>query len=137
MPTYPSRKSEESASCAISAPFIDGRGIIQPIVDAPVNGCAIITSKKGAIRANHYHKNDWHYSYVLSGSLAYYHRAVGDNSTPTREVFGAGEMFYTPPLVEHAMEFLEESVFIVVSGLSREHESYEEDVVRIADLTGL
>lgn len=137
MASYPAQKDAASAACNLADAFKDQRGTIQPLVDAPFNGCAVITSKKGAIRANHYHLKDWHYSYVLSGSLAYYHRPCGESASPTREVFKAGDMFYSPPMVEHSMEFLEETVFIVLSGLPREHEDYEADVVRIPDLTRL
>jgi dTDP-4-dehydrorhamnose 3,5-epimerase-like enzyme len=41
--------------------FIDERGSIQPLVDLPMKSCVIINSKKNSIRANHYHKTDWHF----------------------------------------------------------------------------
>jgi len=40
-------------------------------------------------------------------------------------------MFYTPPMVEHAMKFLDDSVFYVFSNSNREQSNYEADVVRI------
>lgn len=137
MASLPQLTDPDGAACAPIAPFTDDRGVIQPIVDAPVGGCAVITSRPGAVRANHYHKQDWHYCYVLSGRIRYRHRPVGSDAVPTTEEFGPGAVFYSPPMVEHSMEFLEETAFVVVSHLPRDHEDYEGDVVRVADLTRL
>ena len=63
-------------------PFVDDRGIIQPIVDVDLKSAVLITSKKGSIRANHYHKTDWHYCTVLEGSIRYYWRQVGLTTKP-------------------------------------------------------
>ncbi|MEL6977876.1 MAG: cupin domain-containing protein [Pseudomonadota bacterium] len=126
---------EDGATCDPIAPFIDERGVIQPIIDTDIGGCAIITSKPGAVRANHFHKTDWHYCYVISGSIKYFHRPVGADTSPETMIYGPGSVFYSPPMVEHAMEFLEETTFIVVSKLSRDHDDYENDVMRVDDLT--
>ena len=61
----------------LDAPHVDDRGEIIPLVDAPMQSAVMITSKKGTVRANHYHKTDWHYCYVVSGRIAYYHRPTG------------------------------------------------------------
>ena len=50
----------------LEAPFRDTRGNIQPLVDLPMESCVLITSKNGSVRANHYHKTDWHFCYVLA-----------------------------------------------------------------------
>jgi quercetin dioxygenase-like cupin family protein len=111
--------------------FLDARGSIQPLPFASVNDVAIISSKRGAVRANHYHRTDSHHSYVLSGSLEYVYRPVGSTEPPTRKVIKAGELFFTPPMVEHAMVFLEDTVFLNLSNNNRDHDNYEADVVRI------
>lgn len=54
----------------LKQPFIDERSEIQPLVDAVMKSCLLITSKQGTVRAKHYHKTDWHYCYVLSGRRA-------------------------------------------------------------------
>ena len=64
------------------APHRDTRGEIVPLVDAHMRSAVLITSKKGTIRANHYHKTDWHYCYVLEGAIDYYHRPVGTSGPP-------------------------------------------------------
>lgn len=91
----------------------------------------IITSKKGSVRANHYHKTDWHFCYVLSGSIEYFERPVGSNRKPKRSLFKAGDMFFTPPMVEHTMLFPEDTVFLTLSGNPRNPEAYEKDLVRV------
>ena len=91
----------------------------------------IIESKKGSIRANHYHLKDWHYCYVISGCIEYYERKVGDNSKPIKNKIKAGEMFYTPPMVEHAMLFPEDTVFLTLAGGTRTEKDYESDLVRV------
>jgi len=115
-------------------PYKDERGSIQSLVsmEEPAMGSAVwITSKKGSIRGNHYHKKDWHYCYVVSGSIEYHHRPVNSPQTPERLLIKAGEMFYTPPMIEHAMLFPEETVFLTLGGGARTPEAYEEDLVRV------
>lgn len=136
MSIYPERPEPHLARCIPELPFEDHRGVIQPLVDAPMGGCALINSKAGSVRANHYHREDWHYVYVVSGEIEYHHREVGSAEPPVVERFGAGAMFHSPPMVEHAMYFPVDTSFVVLSHLSRPKEAYEEDVVRVADLTG-
>jgi quercetin dioxygenase-like cupin family protein len=112
-------------------PHSDDRGGIQMLVDFPIGSALVITSKKGAVRGNHYHKEDDHYSYLASGRMEYYHRPAGSAGPPEVLVIEPGQMFYSPPLVEHTMKFLEDSVFYVFAKLNRDQESYEADVVRV------
>jgi len=46
----------------------DPRGEIMNIFEGPIEHIALITSKKGSIRANHYHKEDQQYIYLVSGA---------------------------------------------------------------------
>jgi quercetin dioxygenase-like cupin family protein len=115
----------------LQKPFADNRGVIQPLVDATMRSALIITSKKGTVRANHYHKTDWHYCYVLSGSIEYHHRPVGSKAKPGRVLVKTGELFFTPPLVEHAMVFPEDTTFLTLSCNKRDQKAYEEDLIRI------
>ena len=62
--------------------FKDARGEIQPLVDLPMKSCVMITSKKGSVRANHYHKTDWHFCYVVEGKIEYHHRPHGEAGAP-------------------------------------------------------
>lgn len=132
----PDRKEERGSwprgvVVPVEKPFVDARGVIQNLVEADMCMAVVITSKKGAVRANHYHKTDWHYCYVLSGSIEYFHRPVGSRSAPERMLIQTGQLFFTPPMVEHAMRFPEDTVFLTLSRNARDHESYESDLVRV------
>jgi quercetin dioxygenase-like cupin family protein len=115
----------------LEKPFADSRGAIQPLVDVTMESCVLISSKKGTVRANHYHKTDWHYCYVLSGEIEYYHRATGSNTPPEKVVVRAGELFFTPSMTDHAMVFPQDTVFLTLGRNSRAQPVYEADVVRI------
>ena len=116
---------------SLEAPFSDDRGGIQPLVDADMKSAVLIASKKGTVRANHYHQTDWHYCYVLKGSIDYYHRAVGSTDEPEHVKVSTGQMFFTPPMVEHAMVFPEDAEFLTFGRNSRQQEVCEADVERV------
>lgn len=111
--------------------FRDERGVIVPLVDLKMESAVLISSKKGSVRANHYHTTDWHFCYVISGKIDYYHRPTGSDAAPEKITVNAGQQFFTPPMVDHAMVFLEETVFLTLGRNSRRQEVYEADVVRI------
>ncbi len=125
------RKWPSTVIVPLEPPFVDERGSIQPMVDMEMESCVLITSKRGTVRANHYHKTDWHFCYVLSGGLDYYHRPHGSTAAPEKVVIKQGQMFFTPPMVDHAMVFTADTVFLTWGRNSRAQEVYEADVVRI------
>ena len=112
-------------------PYIDDRGIVQVLVDFPVASVLVIDSKAGSVRGNHYHKKGAQYCYLASGCVEYHHRPVGSSESPQVLTVEMGQLFYTPPLVEHAVRFLADSVLYVFSTLNRDQEGYESDVVRV------
>lgn len=116
----------------ITPEFSDVRGAITKILD---NGTAIksillITSDTGSVRANHYHKHDSHYSYLLSGKMEYTEKPV-EGGTPETVILQAGDMVFTPAMKMHAMRFLEPSVFLAMATESRSQAEYEADTVRV------
>ena len=115
----------------LEKPFTDERGVLQPLVDTMMKSAVLIQSYKGSIRANHYHKTDWHYCYVLSGEIEYYFRKTGSKEEPKLLHVKKGEMVFTPPLVDHAMKFPVDTTFLTLSRNPRDQETYEKDVVRI------
>ena len=118
----------------IKPEFIDARGAITKVLDdgkSNVKSVLLITCKKGAIRANHYHKKDTHFAYMLSGSMEYTEHPVGQPDKKTSAVVTAGDMVFTPPMALHAMNFLEDSVFLALASESRGQADYEADTVRI------
>ncbi len=115
----------------LEKPFVDVRGEIQPLVDLMMRSAVMIESKKGSLRANHYHKTDWHYCYVLSGAIEYYHRPTGSAEEPECLIVKDGEMVFTPPMIDHGMKFPEDTTFLTLSRNPRDQASYEADVVRV------
>ena len=115
----------------LEKPFVDARGAIQPLVDLMMRSAVLIESNKGSLRANHYHKTDWHYCYVISGCIEYLHRPTGSDGEPEILLVRKGEMVFTPPMVDHGMRFPEDTVFLTLSRNPRDQESYEADVVRV------
>ena len=120
----------------LESPFVDERGAIQPLVDEDMKSCVLISSKKGTVRANHYHNTDWHYCYVMSGSIDYYHRPVGRSDEPEMVHIATGQVFFTPPMVEHTMVFPEDTVFLTLGRNSRSQEVYEADLQRVVLVDG-
>lgn len=125
------RKLPREVIVPLERAFADERGAIQPLVDLPMRSCVIISSAKGSVRANHYHRTDWHYCFVISGKIEYWHRPVGAKSAPQKVLVREGQLFFTGPMVEHAMVFLEDTVFLTLGRNSRAQAVYEADVVRI------
>ncbi len=123
--------SSEPPLIQLPGAFRDERGAIQTLVDGGIQSVQIITSKANTIRANHYHRTDSHFMYVVSGAMKYFHRVAGSSSAPASVVVHAGEMVFTPPMVEHAVEFLEDSVFVNITGKPRDQGTYEDDLVRV------
>ena len=116
---------------SMPAPIEDMRGGIQTLVDGGIQCIQIITSKLGTVRANHYHRTDSHYMYVIQGTMRYFHRPAGDTSAPDWIYVKEGQMVFTPPMVEHAVEFTEDTTFINITGKPRDQGSYEDDLVRV------
>jgi dTDP-4-dehydrorhamnose 3,5-epimerase-like enzyme len=112
--------------------FKDDRGLILPIIHDFAN-VQMIYSNKGAVRANHYHKSDSHYCYMVSGSVRYLWRNHGEE-TIHEEYFNKGQMFLTGPMIDHEMIFQEDSVMVVVSEHERDAATYDEDIVKIDPL---
>jgi dTDP-4-dehydrorhamnose 3,5-epimerase-like enzyme len=110
--------------------FRDERGLISNIADGHLGDVAVITSVANAIRANHYHEEDWHLSFLLSGKMLYSWKSL-DSADHGEIEISAGSLFYTPKRTIHRMKFLEESTFVAVSKLNRNQENYEEDTVRV------
>ena len=108
----------------------DDRGYIKSIINQPSTNTSIIMCNPGSVRANHYHIRDWHYMYVLEGSMDYF---FFDNLS--KEVcflsLEKDQIVYTPPKEVHATFFSEQTKLIVVSYLARDETSYEADTRRV------
>ena len=111
--------------------YEDARGVIQPLCDLNMKSASLIVSKANTWRANHYHKNDWHFIYVLKGSFEYYFKKTNSDEKIKKKIVKKGELLFTGPVVDHAMFYIEETEIIVLSKNPRDQKTYEEDTVRI------
>ena len=108
----------------------DARGSILTMINENVQNVAVINSKKGALRGNHYHKKDWHYMMALKGHMEYFYFCNVEKIVKYIKVL-KGQIIFTPNLEVHATYFPEDAEIIVLSGLPRDQETYENDVIRV------
>lgn len=108
--------------------FTDNRGTITNILQEECKNVALITSTKGSVRSNHWHKKDSHHIFVLSGKLQYDERDL-DGSNSTSSIFYPNEKFFTPPNKVHRVLALEDSVFLSLSKEPQTEERHAEDCI--------
>lgn len=115
----------------------DDRGVIEQLSKAGYDSVLRITSKKGTVRANHYHRRDSHVCYVLKGKIRYVEQDLWPDGSlkagsPQREwIVTQGRCFYTASMVAHAMEFLEDTEFLAISPRTGDSKEYENDLIRV------
>ena len=115
----------------LSTGFVDKRGKIIPICDKIMKSASLITTKKNQWRANHYHKKDWHYIYVIYGKFEYYFRKTGSKKKPKKLIIKKNDLLFTGPKIDHAMLYTEKTAILVLSKNPRDQKTYEADTVRI------
>lgn len=120
----------------IDPAVVDARGTITNIFEGLIGHTALITSKKGTVRANHYHKEDHQYIYLVSGAYESHSRDVKNPNKKQVLKVRPGDIVYTPPLTAHAQKFTEDSVFLALSTRQREQGKYEDDTVAFQVVEG-
>lgn len=117
--------------------FEDSRGSITDIFYmSNMNHCCVITNQPGAVRGNHYHKFTTQYTYIVSGSLTYYSKAIGGDEPADVFNAGPGDMIISDPLEIHAMRAGDNGcVFIAFAEGPRGGADYESDTYRVEDIT--
>ncbi len=120
----------------IDPAVIDERGSITNLFEGRIEHIALITSKKGSVRANHYHKEDVQYMYLLSG--AYETHSLDTRHPEKRQVLYVkpGDIVSTPPYIAHAQKFTEDSVFLALTTRQREKGKYESDTIAYQVIEG-
>lgn len=120
----------------IDSAFHDQRGDIYNIFEGRIEHIALITSKKGSVRANHYHKEDYQYIYLVSG--AFESHSVDVRNPEKRQVLHVkpGDIVDTPPYIAHAQKFTEDSVFLALTTRQREQGKYENDTLAYQVIEG-
>lgn len=94
--------------------YEDERGRIDYFVlPEATNLVGVITTKKGSIRANHYHPKQQQKCIVLSGSCICLYKDLDVPDAPIyHHLAKAGDMVVTEPMVAHAVIYLEDTVFL-------------------------
>lgn len=110
----------------------DDRGSIADVFyGTSINHVCVLTSVKGAVRGNHYHKNTVQHTLLTKGSMRYWWQAA-DKSTPAESiVLKPGEMVTSDANEIHTLEFLDESECIVFTEGPRGGVDYEKDTYRV------
>lgn len=111
----------------------DDRGNISDIFyNHTIDHIAIINSKKGVFRGDHYHKFTTQHIFMTKGSLRYYYRKIDESNNKVKSVVVyEGEMVTTAPNEVHALEMPEDNQFIVFSEGKRGGKDYESDTFRV------
>ena len=84
--------------------FKDKRGWLKKILDGNFSSCIEVYSKKGSIRANHYHKKDKHFIYVINGEILYFYKDRKKRAKTIFKIMKKSDLFFTPSMQEH-MEY--------------------------------
>ncbi len=106
--------------------FIDKRGkISNHELPEPINLIGLIDSKKGTVRANHYHPIQEQKCLVTKGQfISIYQDLLNKNSPKITHVVDEGQLIVTKPNTAHAMVFPKDTVFLNLVRGEREHENY-------------
>lgn len=109
-----------------SKEYIDERGKISNYeLTEPINLIGYIESKKGTVRANHYHPVQEQKCLLIKGKYVSVIKDLADkNSTIECKLIQEGDLSVIKPNVAHTMIFLEDSIFLNLVRGEREHENY-------------
>lgn len=111
--------------------FTDARGTISDIfVGEPHEHCTIITTKKGGVRGNHYHKRSRQHDFLVSGSMEIYGKVVGGQEV-IKAVLKPNDLVVWEPNEAHEFVMLEDTVFITFVDGPRAGEDFEKDTYRL------
>jgi nucleoside-diphosphate-sugar epimerase/quercetin dioxygenase-like cupin family protein len=106
--------------------YIDIRGKISNYeLPEPINLIGYIESKKGTVRANHYHPVQEQKCLLVKGQfISLYKNLLSKNPEIVTHVVNSGDLIVTKPNVAHAMVFTKDSIFLNLVRGEREHKNY-------------
>ena len=106
--------------------FIDQRGKISNYeLTEPINLIGYIESKKGTVRANHYHPIQEQKCILIKGQfISIYKDLLNSKTHKITHVVNEGDLIVTKPNVAHAMVFSKDSIFLNLVRGEREHNNY-------------
>ena len=112
--------------------FKDKRGkIADIIVKDRIEYVTWIFTKKGAVRANHYHKKTFQYNYLLSGKMKLISKMPGEKAKSI--ILKPGSLVINTPNEHHGLKALEDSELMVFTRGLRGGRDYELDTYRLKD----
>ncbi len=106
--------------------FVDNRGkISNHELTEPINMIGLIESKKGTIRANHYHPQQEQKCLFTKGQIIeIFQDLLNPNSPKITQVVNEGQLSIIKPNVAHTMVFSKDTTFLNLVRGEREHENY-------------
>ena len=106
--------------------FIDSRGkISNHELTEPINLIGLIDSKKGTIRANHYHPQQEQKCLFTKGQIIeIFQDILNPNSPKITQVVNAGQLSIIKPNVANTMVFTKDTTFLNLVRGEREHDNY-------------
>ena len=111
--------------------FKDKRGWLKKILDGNFSSCIEIYSKKGSVRANHYHKKDTHFIYVINGEILYFYKDRRRGAKTRFKLMKKNDLFFTPAMQEHMAYFTKNTHFLAFSTRKRTKFDYEKDLIKV------
>jgi nucleoside-diphosphate-sugar epimerase len=106
--------------------FVDDRGVISNHeLTEPINLIGMIDSKKGTIRANHYHPQQEQKCLFTKGQIIeIFQDIINTNAPKITQVVNAGQLSIIKPNVAHTMVFTKDTTFLNLVRGERDHENY-------------
>ena len=106
--------------------FIDERGkISNHELTEPINLIGLIESKKGTIRANHYHPQQEQKCLFTKGQIIeIFQDILNPDSPKITQVVNEGQLSIIKPNVAHTMVFTKDTTFLNLVRGERDHENY-------------
>ena len=106
--------------------FVDSRGkISNHELTEPINMIGLIHSKKGTIRANHYHPQQEQKCLFTKGQIIeIFQDILNPNSPKITQVVNEGQLSIIKPNVAHTMVFTKDTTFLNLVRGEREHQNY-------------
>ncbi|MAH43813.1 hypothetical protein CL614_08915 [archaeon] len=110
----------------------DERGdIVDVFYKENIHHVAVVRSKKGVRRGDHYHKKTIQYMLITKGSLEYWHRPLDSKEPAQCLLMREGDFIVTPPNEVHALNIIEDNEFVVFTTGERGGQDYESDTIRL------
>ena len=106
--------------------YIDFRGkISNHELTEPINLVGLIQSKKGTIRANHYHPQQEQKCLFTKGQIIeIFQDIINPNSPKITQIVDEGQLSIIKPNVAHTMVFTKDTTFLNLVRGERDHENY-------------